>query len=255
MPDPISPDAPPAADRPALPRAGANGASASTPTTPVAAVGQESSNFRKHTTGNPVQRSLIDRFHRAIAERVAALAPNTFLDAGCGEGFVAGVLRERLPGLRVTGCDLSPDAVRLAAGANPEAGFAAASLLALPFPDDAFEVVGCFEVLEHLPGDLPSQALREMARVARRAVVLSVPREPWFSLANAARGKNLDIRPRGSDPDHKQFWTRPAFGAEVDAVLDVVWLRGSFPWTICVATPRAVAGATEPSASAPEERA
>jgi SAM-dependent methyltransferase len=106
---------------------------------------------------------------------------------------------------------------------------------ALPFPDDAFDVVGCFEVLEHLPHDLPRQALAELARVARRGVVLSVPHEPWFSLANAARGKNLDVRPRGSDPDHRQFWSRRAFGDLVGEQLDVRKLDGSFPWTICVA--------------------
>lgn len=206
----------------------------------VGADGHDTSNYRKHTSGNPFQRVLIGRFHRAIAERMVALEPTNFLDAGCGEGFVARVLLRRLPGLPVTGCDLSPAASKLAAGKNPGAGFAAASLLALPFADDAFDVVGCFEVLEHLPGDAPERALRELARVTRRAVVLSVPHEPAFSLANVARGKNLDVRPRGSDPDHRQFWSRRAFGAMVgrDQSLDVAWLGGSFPWTICVATKR-----------------
>jgi SAM-dependent methyltransferase len=204
---------------------------------PTEVIGHDTSNYRKHTSGNPLQRVLIGRFHRAIAERVAALEPESFLDAGCGEGFVARVLLGRLPGLALTGCDLSPAAAKLAAGQNRGAGFAAANLLALPFPDDAFDVVGCFEVLEHLPGDAPERALRELGRVARRAVVLSVPHEPGFSLANAARGKNLDVRPRGSDPDHRQFWSRRGFGATVGRSLEVVWLGGSFPWTICVATP------------------
>lgn len=200
--------------------------------------GQDTSNYRKHTSGNPLQRVLIGRFHRAIAERVASLEPEGFLDAGCGEGFVARILLRRVPGLALTGCDLSPAAATLAAGKNPGARFAAANLLALPFPDDAFDVVGCFEVLEHLPGDTPERALRELGRVARRAVVLSVPHEPGFSLANAARGKNLEVRPRGSDPDHRQFWGRRAFGDTVGRALEVEWLGGSFPWTICVARPR-----------------
>ena len=200
------------------------------------------SNYRKHTSSNPLQRWLIGRFHRAIAECVAALDPTTFLDAGCGEGFVARALSDRLPDLALTGCDLNPAAARAAADRNPGAAFAAASVLALPFPDASFDVVGCFEVLEHLPDDVPEQALRELARVARRAVVLSVPHEPSFSLANAARGKNLDVRPRGSDPDHRQFWTRRAFGAFVARSLNVAWLGGSFPWTICVAGPKRAIG-------------
>jgi len=57
-------------------------------------------------------------------------------------------------------------------------------------------------------------------------------------LSNAARGKNWDVRPRGSDPDHKQLWSRAALGAFVSQELDVAWLGGSFPWTICIGTKR-----------------
>jgi len=208
----------------------------SAPPTADAYGAEATSNYRKHTSGNPLQRQLIARFHRVIVERVTALAPASFLDAGCGEGFVAERLLTTSPGLRLTGCDFNPAAVRLAAAKNPGGAFVSASLLALPFADDGFDVVGCFEVLEHLPD--PAAALRELARVARRAVVLSVPHEPFFSLANAARGKNLGVRPRGSDPDHRQFWTRATFGAFVGQSLDVQWLGGSFPWTICVARRR-----------------
>lgn len=203
---------------------------------PGATPALDTSNYRKHTSANPLQRRLIDRFHRTIAARVGELAPVSFLDAGCGEGFVAELLRRTMPGLALTGFDFNPAATRLAAAANPGTGFLTASVFELPFRDDAFDVVGCFEVLEHQTD--PAAALRELARVAGRAVVLSVPHEPFFSLANAARGKNWNIRPRGSDPDHKQFWSRAAFGRFVGEQLDVVWLGGSFPWTICVATVR-----------------
>ncbi len=200
--------------------------------------GHDSSNLRKHTSANPVQRALIDRFHRLIGDKIVELQPATFLDAGCGEGFVAAMLRRRLPEVRLTGFDLDPAAAAVAATRDPAGSFMTASLSALPFADKSFDVVGCFEVLEHLPGDGPEIALRELSRVARNGVVLSVPQEPVFSLANAARGKNWDVRPRGSDPDHRQLWTRDAFGAIVGRTLDIVWIGGSFPWTVCVATPR-----------------
>jgi ubiquinone/menaquinone biosynthesis C-methylase UbiE len=197
-----------------------------------------SSNYRKHTAANPLQRALIDRFHRKIVAEVMALSPQSFLDAGCGEGFVARRVIDAVPGISLTGCDVSQTALEIAAAANPEGRFVAGSVVDLPFPDRSFDVVGCFEVLEHLPDDLPRKALSELGRVARQAVVLSVPHEPLFCLANAARGKNLDVRPRGSDPDHKQFWSRAAFGEVVDERFVVQRLTGSFPWTICVATVR-----------------
>ncbi len=196
----------------------------------------DTSNYRKHTSGNPIQRRLIERFHRTLADRIVDLQPETFLDAGCGEGFVAELLRARLPKTRISGFDFNPAAVRLAAVKNPGVGFVTASIYDLPYPDGRFDAVGCFEVLEHQAD--PAPALRELARVSSRAVVLSVPHEPFFSLANAARGKNLHVRPRGSDPDHRQIWSRAAFGAFVDQILEVEWIGGSFPWTICVARKR-----------------
>jgi SAM-dependent methyltransferase len=214
-------------------RGGADEGSTVTHAQGAAIAGIDTSNYHKHTHANPIQRRLIDRFHRVIVARIAALAPETFLDAGCGEGFVAEILLRQLPGLRLTGFDFNPEAVALAQARVPDATFKTASIFEIPFADDTFDVVGCFEVLEHQRD--PAAALGELARVARRAVVLSVPHEPYFCLANAARGKNLNVRPRGSDPDHRQFWTRNAFGEFVGDVLDVEWLGGSLPWTICVA--------------------
>ncbi len=194
----------------------------------------DTSNYRKHTSGNPLQRRLIDRFHRAVTAQIAAVGPQSVLDAGCGEGFVAELLLRQLPGLALTGFDFNPEAVRVAQARNPDGAFLTATIFDLPFAANAFDVVCCFEVLEHQPD--PAAALNELVRVARRAVVLSVPREPHFSWANVARGKNLDVRPRGSDPDHRQFWSRRAFAAFVaeEERLEVTKVTSSFPWTICV---------------------
>jgi ubiquinone/menaquinone biosynthesis C-methylase UbiE len=208
----------------------------SQPNSAVAANAIDTSNYRKHTHSNPIQRKLIDRFHRSILAKIADLAPATFLDAGCGEGFVAELLLRQMPGLELTGFDFNPDAVEIAKAKNPGATFITASIFDLPFDDNSFDVVGCFEVLEHLVD--PQQALKELTRVAGRAVIISVPHEPFFCYSNVARGKNLDIRPRGSDPDHKNFWSKSAFGEFAGHELEVVTLTGSFPWTICVGKKR-----------------
>jgi 2-polyprenyl-3-methyl-5-hydroxy-6-metoxy-1,4-benzoquinol methylase len=197
---------------------------------------EETSNYQKHMHSNPVQRRLIDRFHHVLMAKIGELAPATFLDAGCGEGFVTEILIRQFPGMTVTGFDFNAPSVELARAKNPTATFHTASIYELPFKSGEFDVVGCFEVLEHLHD--PRLALRELARVSRRAVVMSVPHEPYFSLMNAARGKNLDIRPRGSDPDHRNLWTRRAFEAFVGQEMNVSWIGGSLPWTICVATKR-----------------
>jgi ubiquinone/menaquinone biosynthesis C-methylase UbiE len=196
----------------------------------------DTSNFAKHTNPNPIQKFLIDRFHAKITEIVEALHPETVLDAGCGEGFTAEIFLRAMPALRLTGFDPHAPSVELARMRNPRAEFMVSDIYNMPFEDDSFDVVGCFEVLEHLHD--AERALAELNRVARGAVVMSVPHEPFFCLSNAARGKNLDIDPKGSDPDHRNFWSREAFGQFVQREMDVVELTGSFPWTICVARPR-----------------
>jgi SAM-dependent methyltransferase len=195
---------------------------------------EDTSNYQKHSSGNPLQRKLIDRFHHVLMAKLGQLAPTSFLDAGCGEGFVVEVMTRQFPGLPITGFDFNEPSVELAKAKNPGSTFVTASIYDLPYRNQQFDVVGCFEVLEHLLD--PHAALKELTRVSSRAIVMSVPHEPYFSLMNAARGKNLNIRPRGSDPDHRNLWTRRAFAAFVEQELTIQWLGGSPPWTIVVAT-------------------
>ncbi|HRA46550.1 MAG TPA: class I SAM-dependent methyltransferase [Thermomicrobiales bacterium] len=196
---------------------------------------QDTSNYIKHTSGNPIQRKLIERFHATLLGKIGEANPSSFLDAGCGEGFVADLIQKKVPGIKLTGFDFNPSSVEMAQKMNPNAEFLTASIFDIPFPEKTFEMVGCFEVLEHQTD--PGAALRELARVSSNYVIISVPHEPYFCMSNVARLKNMDIRPRGSDPDHKQFWSRAKLGEFVTATCPeyrIEWLGGSFPWSICL---------------------
>ncbi len=103
------------------------------------------------------------------------------LDLGCGRGRHAHALGQT-PGLLVVGADM--DAEDLAAtaggfemfGASSAWGVTRADARRLPFADEAFDIVICSEVLEHIIEW--EDALAEITRVTRRGGVfaLSVPR-------------------------------------------------------------------------------
>lgn len=101
----------------------------------------------------------------------------SLLDAGCGNGFFCHWLAQRCRMGSVTGVDVSTPRVEIARQRYPGFTFVEGDLQQLPFADSQFDVVTCIEVLEHMPD--PAAVLRELVRVARRHVVVTVPdRQP-----------------------------------------------------------------------------
>jgi len=94
---------------------------------------------------------------------IVRLEPDSVLEIGIGNGFVSKYLKER--DINITTLDfdsnLNPDRV--------------GSVLDIPFEDNIFEVVACFEVLEHLPFENFSKALAEIYRVSKTYAILSLP--------------------------------------------------------------------------------
>ncbi|MCS6801398.1 MAG: class I SAM-dependent methyltransferase [Chloroflexota bacterium] len=113
--------------------------------------------------------ALLDRYVGAVGR---------VLDAGCGTG--ANLIFLARYG-RPVGVDLSREALRFAATRRPEA-IARASVGALPFADESFDLVTSFEVLYHLAVEDDRLALAEMARVTRRGgwLLVRVPAYDWL---------------------------------------------------------------------------
>jgi len=107
------------------------------------------------------KRRWISYWHQI--DEILTLSPNSVLEVGIGNGLVANYLKRR--GINITTLDiderLMPDYV--------------GSVLDMPFADNSFEVVTCYEVLEHLPYDDVPKALGEIHRVSSRYAVLSLP--------------------------------------------------------------------------------
>lgn len=98
---------------------------------------------------------------------------DSILDAGCGDGYFCRWIADKTKAARVTGVDVSEARLARARSRYRGIDYVQGAIEKLPFGDAEFDVVTSIEVLEHQVD--PPAALRELARVARRYVVLSVP--------------------------------------------------------------------------------
>jgi len=116
-----------------------------------------------------------------ILDFLTAYAPNRsplILDAGCGTGAVLKALGDRL---RTAGIDFSVEAIRFCR-IRGLVRTAAASVVALPFPNESFDVVISCDVLCNRSIRDKGAALCEMGRVLKPGGVffLNLPAYQWM---------------------------------------------------------------------------
>jgi SAM-dependent methyltransferase len=138
-----------------------------------------------------VKRLLLPASYWRVAEfayvwrRLEGLDGGTLLDLGSPKDLAAILARDR--GFQVTAVDILPEAVALSerrAKALGLAGTGAGNVKsevqdgrALTYGDDTFDVAYSVSVLEHIPDDGDSAAMREMVRVVKPGglIVATVP--------------------------------------------------------------------------------
>lgn len=129
---------------------------------------------RFHAT-SPIRRHAHHEQYQAIANLIPAGA--TVIDSGCGEGVLSVLLAQK--GCIVTGVDLSAPNIasckRYAEeqGVSDRVTFIQGDAERLPVSDAYFDYAVSSHVLEHLPDFC--QGARELARVARKGVVVAIP--------------------------------------------------------------------------------
>ena len=188
--------------------------------------------YDKYGSSNPVVKRLMAGFHGALDELWAVAAPESVLDVGCGEGVLTFEWAERLGDGRVVGIDLDDPKLRAewAERSRPNLEFRVEEATSLSFGDDEFDLAAATEVLEHVPE--PEATVAEMARVARRRLLVSVPREPLWRGLNMARGAYL--RDFGNTPGHVNHWSKRAFVSLLSRYGTVEEARSPFPWTMAL---------------------
>lgn len=150
-------------------------------------------------------------------DEVLKFKPDRVLEIGPGPGLfkaTAGAM-----GVHVETLDIDPEL-------GPDH---VASVFEMPFDDSEYDVVCAFQMLEHLPFEKSQEAFREMARIAKKAVVISLPDAAtmWpisIHVPKVGLVQGLVPKPRLSAPIHKfdgeHYWEINKSGYSLKQVTD-----------------------------------
>jgi SAM-dependent methyltransferase len=177
----------------------------------VAAEGFDAALFERLARAEPESFWFRAR-NRLIVSTLRRFFPDarSLLEVGCGTGFVLAALREAFPELRLVGSELFPEGLEIARRRLPDVELVELDATRMPFERE-FDVVGAFDVLEHVEDD--AAALAGIHRAARPGggAILLVPQHPrlWSAADTFAH--------------HRRRYTRQGLAAKVRAAgFDVV---------------------------------
>jgi 2-polyprenyl-3-methyl-5-hydroxy-6-metoxy-1,4-benzoquinol methylase len=108
-------------------------------------------------------------FQRTAQHIVDVFSPQKALDVGCAKGFLVKALQDL--GVNAKGIDPSEYALSKAISKGVKLGIAQK----IPGKANQYDLVICFDVLEHLPESEVPLACKELLRVAKKNVIVRVP--------------------------------------------------------------------------------
>jgi hypothetical protein len=165
------------------------------------------------------------------------------LDIGTADGEIISIVAQKFRDCNFRSVDLMEEAVQLA---NKRHG----SIKNLSFEQQNFlknqgsavELVMCLQTLEHIGDEELETFFTKLFQVSEKAVLLSVPREPFWCMANLLRFKYLNRI--GNTYHHVQHWTKSGFIRQARNAADAKWGRNNyilysksplFLWTLVIA--------------------
>ena len=125
----------------------------------------------------PPATDLVDPHREQLWSLIAPFNPQSLLEVGCGDGANLALLARKAPHVRLDGVDLNPLALdiarqRVAAAGGMLGTLQPGSADELPVATASVDVALSDAVFMYLPPATAIAALREMRRVATRAIVI-----------------------------------------------------------------------------------
>lgn len=149
-------------------------------------------------------------------DELIKFSPNNVLEIGPGPGVVKATAK--VLGVNIETLDIDPDL-------NPDY---ICSVFDMPFKDGEYDVVCAFQMLEHLPFEKSLDAFSEMCRVAKKAVIISLPNcsGRWSFSATIPKIGIIKLsipKPRLKAPTHtfdgEHFWEINKLGYSLNTVI------------------------------------
>jgi SAM-dependent methyltransferase len=103
----------------------------------------------------------------------------SFFEIGCGTGFVLSAISFAFPGTKISGSEIFSEGLSIAQARTPSASLIQMDARQIPFVDE-FDVIGAFDVLEHIEED--GLVLMEFFKAIKPGggLIISVPQHPWL---------------------------------------------------------------------------
>lgn len=186
-------------------------------------------NLQKHTSKNPVIRSMMRTYYRDVCTAAELARTSTILDAGCGEGFTTTKVADHLPEAHILAADMQPEYIEFARENHSRKNitFKVAELNELS-RSSSFNLVMCTQVLEHLPDY--DAAMKLLCSLSDSHVLITVPNEPWFRIGNLLRLKY--VTSLGNTPGHINHWSKNGLKKLLSRFGTIEFLKTSTVWTV-----------------------
>ena len=104
---------------------------------------------------------------------------DSLLEVGCGTGFVLSGIAGKFPGIKLVGSEYFAEGLPFARGRLPQATLIQADAREIPYVEE-FDVVGAFDVLEHIEDDILALTSLYQALRSGGGIFLTVPQHQWL---------------------------------------------------------------------------
>jgi len=187
--------------------------------------------YNKYESKNPFVKYIVKNFFDDITLILHPIKTEikSAFEIGCGEGYVTSHIHHL--GIPIAGADVSSRIIEVAKKNHPDIHFSVLSIYDLNTIQIQYDLVVANEVFEHLSN--PDKAIEELKKIAKKYILISVPNEPYFRMANILRLKYL--KSAGNTPGHINHWSKKQLKKFlVSKELKIKSIKYSTLWTLAL---------------------